>query len=89
MNLNGIVKPGRMDRKVFTINLRRLLAFPEGALNLKKKLPVKISIPESGKWLDKEYTLDLYKKVMEDKILSKAVDHWAVHSYWSNEVDKK
>ena len=22
---------------------------------------------------------------MEDKILSKAVDHWAVHSYWSNE----
>jgi len=55
----------------------------------KRSLPVKISIPESGKWLDKEYTLDLYKKVMEDKILSKAVDHWAVHSYWSNEVDKK
>ena len=38
----------------------------------KRSLPVKISIPESGKWLDKEYTLDLYKKVMEDKILSKS-----------------
>jgi len=55
----------------------------------KRNLPVKISIPESGKWNDEKYTLTLYKRVMDDEILSKAIDHWAVHSYWSNERDKK
>ncbi|NSW91172.1 MAG: xylanase [Firmicutes bacterium] len=55
----------------------------------KRNLPVKISIPESGKWYDERYTLTLYKKVMDDEILSRAIDHWAVHSYWSDEKDKK
>lgn len=55
----------------------------------KRNLPVKISIPESGKWNDEKYTLTLYKRVMDDEVLSKAIDHWAVHSYWSNERDKK
>lgn len=55
----------------------------------RRNLPVKISIPESGKWNDEKYTLTLYKRVMDDEILSKAIDHWAVHSYWSNERDKK
>jgi len=55
----------------------------------KRNLPVKISIPESGKWYDEKYTMTLYKKVMDDEVLSRAIDHWAVHSYWSDEKDKK
>lgn len=55
----------------------------------KRNLPVKLSICESGKWYDEKYTLTMYKRIMDDKILSKAIDHYAVHSYWSSETDKK
>lgn len=55
----------------------------------KRKLPVKLSIAESGAWNDPNYTLTMYKRIMDDDILSKAIDHYAVHSYWSSEKDKK
>jgi len=54
-----------------------------------QKLPVKISLIESGEWKDKTYTLKLYNQLIEDEILRNAMDHFAVHSYWSNEKDKK
>lgn len=71
---------------------------PEQVISLSRKValelqnrnvPVKISIAESGKWYDQDYTLSLYKKIMSDEVLSKAIDHYAVHSYWSNANDKK
>jgi len=55
----------------------------------RRKLPVKISINESGKWYDEKYTLTMYKRIMDDEVLSKAIDHYAVHSYWTSETDKK
>ena len=55
----------------------------------KQGLPVKISLAESGKWNDTEYTFGLYDLMLEDKALRELVDHYAVHSYWSNEADKK
>lgn len=60
------------------------------ALELEKRnLPVKLSINESGKWNDEKYTMTIYKQIMDDEILSKAMDHYAVHSYWSSAKDKK
>lgn len=55
----------------------------------RRKLPVKISINESGTWNDEKYTLTMYKRIMDDDVLSKAIDHYAVHSYWASQKDKK
>lgn len=55
----------------------------------KRKLPVKLSVAESGKWNDQSYSLTLYKQIMNDDVLSKAINHFAVHSYWSSAEDKK
>lgn len=71
---------------------------PEQIISLSKKvaleierrnLPVKISMAESGTWNDDRYTLNLYKRIMDDDILSNVIDHYAVHSYWSSAKDKK
>ena len=56
---------------------------------MKRKLPVKLMIDESGAWNDQNYTLTMYKRIMNDDVLSKAVDSFAVHSYWSSDRDKK
>ncbi|WP_274365408.1 glycoside hydrolase family 30 protein [Paenibacillus thermotolerans] len=55
----------------------------------RRKLPVKLLIAESGAWNDPNYTLTMYKRIMNDDVLSKAIDAYAVHSYWSSEKDKK
>lgn len=55
----------------------------------RQKLPVKISLAESGKWNDSQYTFRLYKLLMNDEVLGDAIDHFAAHSYWSNEEDKQ
>ncbi|WP_309122516.1 glycoside hydrolase [Paenibacillus sp.] len=55
----------------------------------KRKLPVKLLIAESGAWNDPEYTLTMYKRIMSDDVLSKAIDAYAVHSYWSSAKDKE
>jgi O-glycosyl hydrolase len=55
----------------------------------KRKLPVKLLIDESGTWNDQNYTLTMYKRIMSDDVLSKAIDSIAVHSYWSSMSDKK
>jgi hypothetical protein len=54
-----------------------------------QKLPVKVSLAESGKWNDPSYTFRLYRLLIEDDVLKEAIDHYAVHSYWSNESDKR
>jgi len=55
----------------------------------RRKLPVKLLIAESGAWNDQNYTLTMYKRIMNDDVLSKAIDAYAVHSYWSSANDKK
>ncbi|WP_336786196.1 glycoside hydrolase family 30 protein [Paenibacillus sp. MMO-177] len=55
----------------------------------RRKLPVKLMINESGAWNDQNYTLSMYKRIMADDVLSKALDSYAVHSYWSSDKDKK
>ncbi len=60
------------------------------ALELEKRnLPVKLLIAESGAWNDQNYTLTMYKRIMADEVLSKHIDAYAVHSYWSSASDKK
>ncbi len=54
-----------------------------------RKLPVKLLVAESGTWNDPEYTLAMYKRIMGDEVLSRAIDAYAVHSYWSSVKDKK
>ncbi|RIX53868.1 hypothetical protein D3P08_06310 [Paenibacillus nanensis] len=54
-----------------------------------RKLPVKLLIAESGAWNDPEYTLTMYKRIMSDEVLSKHIDAYAVHSYWSSAKDKE
>lgn len=53
-----------------------------------RKLNVKPSFVESGKWND-EYTYKLYEILTYDKEIRGMMDHYAVHSYWSDEFDKK
>lgn len=55
----------------------------------KRKLSVKLLVAESGAWNDQNYTLTMYKRIMSDDVLSKAIDSFAVHSYWSSASDKK
>ncbi|GMK40650.1 hypothetical protein PCCS19_37060 [Paenibacillus sp. CCS19] len=60
------------------------------ALELQKRdLPVKLLIAESGTWNDPNYTLAMYKRIMDDEVLSKSIDAYAVHSYWATEKDKR
>ncbi|PWV99537.1 O-glycosyl hydrolase [Paenibacillus cellulosilyticus] len=60
------------------------------ALELQKRdLPVKLLIAESGTWNDPNYTLTMYKRIMDDEVLSKSIDSYAVHSYWASERDKR
>ncbi len=54
-----------------------------------RDLGVKISLVESGEWYSSEYTLTMYNKLMDDPILKEHMDHYAVHSYWSDEASKK
>jgi O-glycosyl hydrolase len=60
------------------------------ALELERRgLPVKVSLAESGKWYDRNYTLDLAKKIAADDVLKEKIDHYAAHSYWSSALDKR
>ncbi|MGC9520859.1 MAG: glycoside hydrolase family 30 protein [Anaerolineae bacterium] len=49
-------------------------------------LDVGISVPESGEWKSSTVYLDA---LMEDPALAGALDHFAVHSYWSNRGEKE
>jgi O-glycosyl hydrolase len=55
----------------------------------KRNSSVKLSMAESGKWNDEEYTLSLLRRLTADDIVGKALDHYAVHAYWSNDSDRK
>jgi O-glycosyl hydrolase len=50
---------------------------------------LKPSLIDSGRWLDESYTVQLYKKLAEDPVVGPVMDHWAVHSYWSSDDDKR
>lgn len=50
---------------------------------------IKPSLIDSGKWLDKEYTVDLYKRLAENEIVGPQMDHYAVHSYWSDAAARR
>lgn len=50
---------------------------------------IKPSLVDSGKWLDAKYTVGLYKRLAEDAVIGPAMDHFAVHSYWSSDADKE
>ncbi|MCR2804239.1 glycoside hydrolase family 30 protein [Paenibacillus soyae] len=67
------------------ISLSRKVALELEARNL----PVKLLIAESGAWNDPEYTLTMYKRIMSDDVLSRHIDAYAVHSYWSSAKDKE
>jgi O-glycosyl hydrolase len=56
---------------------------------LKRRCPeIKPSLVDSGKWLDEAYTIELYKELANNPTVGPAMDHFAVHSYWSNDVGK-
>jgi O-glycosyl hydrolase len=55
----------------------------------RRKLKVKPSFIESGKWYDPDYTFRMYELLTNDREIREMMDHFAVHSYWSDEFDKK
>lgn len=50
---------------------------------------IRPSLIDSGKWLDKAYTVDLYKRLSENAAVGPQMDHYAVHSYWTDGVARK
>lgn len=55
----------------------------------KRNSDIKPSFDESGKWFDPNYTVKLYHLMVSDPEIGPAMDHFAAHSYWSSESDKK
>lgn len=49
---------------------------------------IKPSLVDSGRWLDEEYTLEMCKQLANDPAVGPSMDHFAVHSYWSNAAGK-
>jgi len=47
------------------------------------------SVAESGTWNDFHYTLNMYRMLMEDPVIANHLTHFAVHSYWSDERDRR
>ncbi len=50
---------------------------------------MKPSLIDSGKWLDKAYTVDLYKRLAENAVVGPQMDHYAVHSYWTDSTARR
>lgn len=50
---------------------------------------IRPSLIDSGKWLDRLYTIRLYEELARMPDVGPAMDHFAAHSYWANEADKK
>ncbi len=50
---------------------------------------IRPSLIDSSTWLDKRYTVELYKRLAEDKDVGPLMDHYAVHSYYSSAADKE
>lgn len=50
---------------------------------------IKPSLIDSGKWFDNQYTVEMYKTLAQNPIVGPAMDHYAVHSYWSADTDKQ
>jgi O-glycosyl hydrolase len=55
----------------------------------KRGADIKPSFIDSGKWYDPEYTLKLYDKMVADPEIGPAMDHFAAHSYWTNDSDRR
>lgn len=57
---------------------------------LNRRCPeIRPSLVDSGKWLDQTYTINIYKDLATNPVVGPAMDHFAVHSYWSNSVGKQ
>ncbi|MDR2750539.1 MAG: hypothetical protein LBC41_07760, partial [Clostridiales bacterium] len=54
-----------------------------------RNIGVKLSLAESGKWYDEEYTITLLKRLLADDAIARSLDHYSVHAYWSTEADRK
>ncbi len=54
-----------------------------------RNLDVKVSLADSGEWYSEEYTLSLYDKLLANPILKVGMNHYAVHSYWSDETSRR
>ncbi|MCL2404603.1 MAG: hypothetical protein FWC92_03540 [Defluviitaleaceae bacterium] len=50
---------------------------------------LRASVAESGTWNDWDYTLNMYRELMADPVIANHLTHFAVHSYWSSEMDKR
>ena len=50
---------------------------------LKKKIPVKISMPETAAWYDEDYTHKSYREIVQDAFFMDNIDHFSCHSYGS------
>ena len=49
---------------------------------------IRPSLVDSGKWLDETYTIKLCEELVTNPVVGPAMDHFAVHSYWSNGVGR-
>jgi len=72
-------------------NLNEILNVAKALVNeiKKRKLNIKPSFIESGKWFDLDYTFKVYDMLIAEKEVRNYMDHFAVHSYWSTDLDKK
>jgi O-glycosyl hydrolase len=50
---------------------------------------IRVSLPDSGKMWDTDYTLGLYRKLAADPEFTGWLPHFSVHAYWSSLEDKK
>ena len=50
---------------------------------------IRPSLIDSGKWLDENYTIALCRMLVADPEIAAAMDHYAIHSYWSADDDKR
>lgn len=71
---------------------------PQGVLDVGRALArelklresdIRISLADSGKMWDADYTLGLYRQLGSDPEFADWLPHFAVHAYWSSEDDKK
>jgi len=50
---------------------------------------LRASVAESGTWNCWNYTLNMYRMLMDDPVIANHLTHFAVHSYWTNEMDRR
>ncbi len=72
--------------KLWKLVVEELLARSETDQTLSD---VKVSLSESGMWSDKSFVNYVYYQIMNDEVLSKAIDHIGSHSYATDAAAKE